>query len=557
MAKQTLNATRTSLYRLTRVSDLRAGIQEKYLSDTNFSVQELLVENRKCLLIVGATARKRVSWGPALSSLTGETIELENTTAAGVLIIPSAEGSSVHDAAAGGPVEKDQEVAWALTYGMGFQLLNQAKVDGGFGQRIAIRTADPQALNSLTVTTLDERARTERSSIPRGDHLRGFGVGELGELVTRLVARAEITELTAGTKPMRIRGADALSIPLAKEPGDLMRDLEVLAEILNRTPKNQDLALLEQLVLVKDEALLDELEAELGQALAKPETHMLGMGWPHERISDNGTPTSFKVFGAGRTEVEDDVPQMDDILNRLPKSSAAERLERLSRLSIMLFRDAEGTEAMSPRIPARKWLAYQADREARRYCLHDGRWYLLDQNYAEIVKKRTEDIFSRDPGLGLLPEWPEGADEEAYNKILAEALNGVCLDRDLMRSEFHRRGIETCDVLLRDGTLIHVKNIESSSPASHQLAQALVSTDALRYDPQARAVFADKIAEAGLDINQWPAFPKKVVLAMARKQKPVTAGNLFTFTQVTLVRHSAALEAQGVDVFVAPVKRKY
>lgn len=126
MAKQTLNGTRTSLYRLTRVSDLKAGIQEKYLSDTNFSVQELLVENRKSLLIVGATARKRVSWGPALSSLTGETIELENTTAAGVLIIPSAEGSSVHDAAAGGPVEKDQEVAWALTYGMGFQLLNQA-----------------------------------------------------------------------------------------------------------------------------------------------------------------------------------------------------------------------------------------------------------------------------------------------------------------------------------------------------------------------------------------------------------------------------------------------
>lgn len=44
-----------------------------------------------------------------------------------------------------GPLCRDGSQAaqvWGLTYGMGFQLLDQSRVDGGFGQRIAIRTAD-------------------------------------------------------------------------------------------------------------------------------------------------------------------------------------------------------------------------------------------------------------------------------------------------------------------------------------------------------------------------------------------------------------------------------
>ncbi len=85
-------------------------------------------------------------------------------------------------------------------------------IDPGFGQRIALRTADARELNSLTRTTLDQRSMTDRISIPSGDHLRGFGIGDFGEVVTRLVAKATIPELAGGAKPLRIRGADALSL---------------------------------------------------------------------------------------------------------------------------------------------------------------------------------------------------------------------------------------------------------------------------------------------------------------------------------------------------------
>ena len=48
------------------------------------------------------------------------------------------------------------------------------------------------------------------------------------------MAKAGITSLTGGKQPIRIRGADALSLQLAKKPDDLVKDLDVLAAILGQ-----------------------------------------------------------------------------------------------------------------------------------------------------------------------------------------------------------------------------------------------------------------------------------------------------------------------------------
>lgn len=188
MSRKKSDASRTSLYRLLGVPSLAAAVQDKYLKHPGFAASSTTVGTREALLVSGTMTTDKVSWATTLTGLTAEPVDLGNQTAAAVLII-----------------REGTDDGWALAYGMGFQLLNQNKVDGGFGQRIAIRTADPRDLNSLTRTTLDHRSRTDRFSIPSGDHLRGFGVGDYGEVVTRLVAKAELKSLTGGNKPIRIR----------------------------------------------------------------------------------------------------------------------------------------------------------------------------------------------------------------------------------------------------------------------------------------------------------------------------------------------------------------
>jgi uncharacterized protein (TIGR04141 family) len=439
---------------------------------------------------------------------------------------------------------------------MGFQLLEMAKIDSGFGQRIAIRTADPRELSSLTRTTLDQRARTERASIPGGDDLRGFGVGAFGELVTRLVAKADISTLTGGSKPIRLRGADALSVPLGKKPGQLVKDLDELAKILRRPVPDKGLALLEQLVAVKNPDLIAELEAELTPALAAPESHRIGLSWPHERIDENGTPTSFRIQSGGRkfAGAQDGLPDLAAVLAPLAALDDDKRVERLKKMRVQLYSDPDGKEAVSGSIPAIRWITFEHDREGKRYCLHDGSWYLMNQDYAERLRVQVQAIFDRDAGVQL-PGWPSGMYEDGYNKLAAQDLDGICLDKDFIRTEMHGHGIEVCDVLLRDGTPVHVKELDGSSAASHLLAQALVSTDALLLDEEAVSKFHAKVAAAGWDPGDLPPKPNRVVLGMARQGKTVRAENLFTFTQVTLVRWAQVLGARGVQVLIAPIER--
>ncbi len=94
---------------------------------------------------------------------------------------------------------------------MGFQLLDQDKIDQRFGLRIAVRTAAPEFIKSLTRSELDHRARVDRLSIPAGETLRGFGIGDFGEMVTRLSGSARIPGLVLGDDHTQVRAADALS----------------------------------------------------------------------------------------------------------------------------------------------------------------------------------------------------------------------------------------------------------------------------------------------------------------------------------------------------------
>lgn len=586
MARPASTEARTSVYHVTGLVTLDAAVQSKYRKKDGFTSVRVEVGSRSGLLISGKTEGKDVSWAPVLRGLTSEQIDLSNVTAAAVLIIPVAKKSKIPavekiaqkvafvetntgqvpstdapdednvDLTLNDEKRLEPEAAWVLTYGMGFQLLDQDRVDTGFGQRIAIRSANPKDLNSVTRVTLDERSRVERSTIPAGAHLRGFGLGDLGELVTRLVASAKIPGLSSGDKVIKVRGADALSIPLSKNPATLLKDLKVIEKLQDKPPASRELGFLEQLALVKDQELITLLDGLLLQAIGEPENPLLALSWPHEKIDENGTPSSFKLMGFGRSEPQDDVPTLPSILTPIRAVSTNERQQQLERTAVMLFRDSDGKDPISPRIPARRWLAFQAEVDDRRFNLHDGKWYAMEKSYAEQVKERTAEIFELGPGVSKIPNWPASASDEAsYNTLLAQELGGVCLDRKLMRSDFHKHGIEACDVLLEDGTFIHVKNIESSSPASHLLAQALVSTEVLTFDKVAQQDFRKKVKKAGWDPKKYSGRPKRVVLVVARRGATITPDSLFTFTQVNLSRQVAQLGAQGVEVFIAPIER--
>lgn len=116
--------------------------------------------------------------------------------------------------------------------------------------------------------------------------------------------------------------------------------------------------------------------------------------------------------------------------------------------------------------------------------------------------------------------------------------------------------IEACDVLLKDGIFIHVKNASSSAPVSHLLAQALVSTETLLSSDNVRKKLEQKIIDAGNNIAECDTVPKHVIIIVAKDKKPLTAESLYTFSKIILIRHDSLLGPMGIDLHIASIVRK-
>ncbi|OBA51126.1 hypothetical protein A5789_28045 [Nocardia sp. 852002-51101_SCH5132738] len=531
-----------TLYRLVGFPALAKVIREKY---SEFTEERVMVGERRSVLYWGRTPDKPVKWADTVAGLSGVSVELATGVAAAVLVIPGSDNDEV-----------EANFAWGVTFGMGFHLLDQRYIDSGFGQKIAIRSADPARLNSITKVTLDESAKTDRSSIPVGASLRSFGFEDIGELATRVVASGIIDGIGLGGKPVMIRGADALSLPLSKQPSEFLADLDRLVEILDQEPASDELADLERLVLIKDKSLIETLDDALVDAIDAEVPNRLSIAWPHEAVDEFGLAQGFKVTGAGYKEITDGLPTLADLLEPVKKAERKTWNKRLNEVAVLLYESADPNGLVSPRMPVRKWLTFEVESNDRRYFLHSGRWYLMDRSYADTVADRTREIFSRPAPISTPPKWGSGIDEAAYNEQIAASLGGLLLDKKLINGETRKGKFEACDVLLKDGTFIHVKHVSSSAPASHLLAQALVSTEVLTHDKKARTDLRRRIREAGGDPRDYECKPKKVVVVLAKEKSVVDATNLFTFTQVNLGRQDRLLKSRGVDLSIVSVLKR-
>lgn len=579
MARRKSNEARMTLYRLVGLSSTDDAIREKYREPEDdryrYSHKTVSVADTKAVLYWGTVERDRASWTTTVNGLTKENLEVGNASSSAVLVIPQADADEeVSDGEAGNnDSESDgSEVfhfaAWAITFGMGFQMLEQHFIDSRFGQRVAIRCAKPEGLNVLSKTTLDESPRMVRSTIPSGGGLRRFGFEELGDFSTGLVVEGCIDGIGDPKKPMKVKGADSLNIPLSKSPKALLENLDQIKTVLDKEPASPELAALENLSLVKNRTERQLLDQILIKAIGD-KSGQVALSYPYEIIDEFGQVSSFKIIGTRQRKPYDYLPAIDDLLAPIREEDDEEqRLKKLDRLSVVLYKSHDDEDAATRKIPIKKWLTFQKTIDGKRYFLLNNRWYVMDGDYVKNVEREVKEIFDRKPCFADIPDWPiyeipndKDAEKKAnaelnYNRRIAEKLNGLCLDQQLIRPKGSASGIEACDVLLPRGVFVHVKHVSSSAPASHLLAQALVATDLLRTDEDAQGLLKEKIESVGGNPKDYDTKPRRVVIVLAKNDEPITAEKLFTFTKINLVRHDQRLASMDVELNVVPVVRK-
>ncbi|MEU4383443.1 DUF6119 family protein [Micromonospora echinofusca] len=537
----------TTIYRL-RVPAKPEGLQEalnvRYLTENGFEPSPGQVAGAPALLVHGTVPRLRAEWCDILARLTGGEVELGYSSGGGALLL------AVDDR------------AYALTYGtLGRHMVEQEVIDRTFGVSFAVRALVPSDIRQVRRRVVGASGRVDRSFVPTGQPIWKYGIDKWGEIVGQVCGYTDNPRLTVcrrSGKPARIDGGDALHIHVCVEPAGLLADLREIERVCQEESPLADLEFITQIRPVPpSDARMPDLIGALDERLALVDPPALGVAVPGNLISDIEHAASYliQVPKSGLAPTLTDELDLPAILAHTNGALDGDRWNGLRNGSVTLYADARGAEAMV-RTRAAHWITAEVAVGTSHLLLHEGDWYEIGDRHRDFLRREITEILARPSDVALPPWTRDLKDEDAYNRAAAHRdPRLVLLDKKLLRTAQHRRGIEACDLLGPSGELIHVKRAKSSAPLSHLFAQGIVSYEALRYQDDARARFLDVVRRQPNGRDLSPDFrPTKVVYAIALDAgQAVTVDSLFTFAQVALYQAMKTLRNDGVEVEVVGI----
>jgi uncharacterized protein (TIGR04141 family) len=538
--RSTAPVHKTTLYRLDRAESTVAGLSKAlnraYVEEAGFTVLDVDVGGTHGVLAHGTVPQTEADWCAPLSSLAGRRVSLGHSNSGAALL-----------------VTVDEQV-FALTYGtLGRYLVNLGLSDPTFGLAFAIRTVPAESIKNITRRAFGRSGRLDRSLVPGGQHIRHYGIERYNEIVGQLSGTLRGAELTAttGGRTISVAGAESLHIELANDPAALLADLREIGRTRDKKVDN-DLAFIDEIKPLEsdsDEALA--LDARLDTELGEPATQQVSLAVPLSCFEHVDAARSFRIRvpHSGVPALHRGSFDIDTILRRTSQCAAGHRLSSLRTGQVTMYKDGDANEQIGPGSGADRWITAELPDGGRVRLYQEGRWYELGAGHVDTLREEIQALLDR--STTTLPRWTMAyPDEKTYNEEVGKTAGFLCLDRKLVKSPQHDRGIEICDLLGPNDELIHVKKAASSGPLSHLFNQGLVSADALLYEPDTRDAFLERVWSVDPQRDLPDGFrPHKVVYAVALASgKPVDTSTLFTFAQSALYRAMRALRLLDIEV---------
>jgi uncharacterized protein (TIGR04141 family) len=537
-----------TLYRLTGVEPTVEAmldcISAAKLVEADAELQLLDHFGVPALALCGHFSKDESGWCPGFSRLTGWQVRE-----------PSRRGAALIMLAVDGEV-------YALSFGDGFRLIPPALKDRRFGLRFVIRAVDPDDIRAAVARTPGQ-GRTDIAMLPGGAPIDRLGLDTYTKFVDRLAGRLRRPELTvqkSGVGRVRsVEGGSGLRLPYGADPATLINDIRTIDRVSREELPLPELAFVEAMSSVQDEKTIASLNLALDHALATLGGVRVMATVPTDCLIDIGDVRAVGVrFGAGEEQHLSDFFDLDYVLGRLRFHRPGLRFPALQAGQVTLYSDSRVRSGDVIRTdPLVQWV--EADLlldDGRRYVLQDARWNEFDQAYLDGLAVGTRRLITATPAVGL-PPWRDGDDEQAYNASVQRNRPGfLCLDRKNVKTPLHRKnGVEVCDLLAPDDTLVMVKRASGSDALSHLFNQGIVAVDALFNQPEARAGFAAKVAELGNGRRLPDGFlPRRVVFAILLKgHDALTVDTLYPFAQVALAYAARTLRSYGVEVEVTGI----
>jgi uncharacterized protein (TIGR04141 family) len=549
-AKQPSTTGKTSLYRLRSSDpvseDLRSLLLRRYLEREGFHARQFTNSPLEGLLITGTVAPGTAGWCSMLSGLTGLTVEEENRTSFGLLL-----------------VRTDRHI-YALSYGMGHLMLDPSRIDPGFGIEFAVRCLEKDRITRVRRQVMDARGRTDENSATSGEHIRGFGIEEFGEIVSQIsgqVSGVPLTFTRDGSRPAHITGNDrSIKLHLGRSPEALFSDLQAVERVCARPDPLPEFEFITQVrPLLGKSDLARRLDERLDSLLGSEDVRQMALTVPSEARERFDLAEAFRVSVAGHRETVTDLDA--ESLVRTAKSQVpGRRLEALRKGRVTMFADTDASDPISRALPADQWLTVQIPDANVHYFYWQGQWYEVGAEYLTMIRRRVTELLSRPTSI-TLPPWPARTSEDKYNELASEQEGYLLFDKNTVRTKRLRGGgLEICDLLGPEGQLIHIKRADGrkgTAPLNHLFAQGRMSLETLRYDAAAKRRFIEKIDHTAPDHPTDRSFTNPTVVfgIFLKGGVPMTVDSLFAFAQVSLLHTETALRGMGAELEVVSIRR--
>lgn len=376
---------------------------------------------------------------------------------------------------------------FGITFGSGRFLMRDGVIEERFGLRVTLNSVAENSLRSIDKVSLGATAKHSREQISRSGGADSFGIDIEQDLLSAATGRSKVEKFGRV-----VSGKDALAISAKFDVTDVAQLLKTCLVQYSVEDYKKDFDWIDHIKDTRDKKLIEDLDAVLIDKINNGDLDRVWLVPPE--IIDWADVKGFRYVRRKRADLEADLAILE-LVDAIGKQAVT--VEDLKGAKIHLV-SAKSDDVTS------SWLAYRCiyaeiEWDERFFILNSGKWYEVDKDFTEIVKKDFATTKATD--LAFLAYLPEHLNEAGYNQELSASLDGsCCMDAKNIPHGGGKSSIEFCDVLTVDNKLIHVKRYSGSAQLSHLFAQGVNSAEVFASD----SIFRGKLNERLPHRNKLP-----------------------------------------------------
>lgn len=378
-------------------------------------------------------------------------------------------------------IEKETRI-FAVVFGYGKSLIDSKCIEDEFGKRIVLNVIDVDKISKISKRDISGNNKLSTEQMPKLSTVNEFGLDFENEILNDLTAKTLSDEFGKSN----LNGGEIFNLSIEC-------DIDNIDTLLNNSYKKykEDNYLkkfdgIDDLKMLKDSLVIDKLKEEIVKKLNDSNDNDIYITIP--KIIDWTNIDGFK-FTCNKKYVSDISKEL------FIESFENNKIESFSKIESKDL-NIKYKDGVSETIPAHRCILGNVSLNGKQYILSDGKWYLISKNYL----KEIERTYNEDIDCFNLPSCPDQFDEDFYNEYAInqpELKNAIELHRTLFSTKGKGNRIELCDII-KDKTLIHVKNGNSSSTLSHLFFQAINSCEILTDKNELKKI-NDKLKELNKD----------------------------------------------------------